>query len=109
MGIAQSLSFRGRFEMKTLFGVILIVAGIVLHGLVLSLSWNWFVTPHLVMPEMRLLVAMGIVACVAIFSNPDYIKRLSYSEDQQLLQGFFANVLSPVIALAICWILSWFL
>ncbi len=84
--------------------IAMVVVAYLLNGVALKLLWGWFMVPTLGLPVISLVQAIGIGIVIG-FLTQQHIPR---DEDAKKELLFF-EVLSPVLAIAVGWIVHLFM
>lgn len=90
--------------MKTFFFFVgFTVVEVLLHGIVISILWGWFMAPTFGLPKITIPVAAGIAILISTITN-QYVHR----EEETLLKVGVYNLVMPVMAFIVGWILHFF-
>ena len=84
--------------------IALMIVAYLLNGVALKLLWGWFMVPTLGLPVISLVQAIGIGIVIG-FLTQQHIPR-DEDEKKELL---VFEVLTPVLAIAIGWIVHLFM
>ena len=87
--------------------VVVMVAGVMWSGFVLSILWGWFFVPSLGVPALSVPSAIGIALVVSYMTHQYQKKNKTEIDGWEAVAESMAHMaLKPVFALAIGWIVK---
>ena len=84
--------------------IALMIVAYLLNGVALKLLWGWFMVPTLGLPVISLVQAIGIGIVIG-FLTQQHIPR----DKEQKKELLVFEVLTPVLAIAVGWIVHLFM
>lgn len=87
-------------------GTLLIVAGILVDGFILSVVWNWFMPLIFGLPELTIVESLAVSLVAGLFVSTRYKSEKEYANMSELVAYFIVvSVLKLVLVLGFGWIL----
>jgi len=90
----------------------IVVIGVCSHvygGFGLSMLWEWFVVPTFDGPSLSLPVAIGIALIMTYLTRPIRIPKEEPDWAKRAQGAAIVGVVKPTVALAIGWVITWFM
>jgi len=88
---------------------ILIATSALLNGWVLTKLWGWFIVPAFELPSLTLLPAIGIGLVVSLLTHQHVHNDYGDDKAKALASALGAMILSPLMSLAIGYIVTLFM
>lgn len=77
-----------------------------IQGWAISILWAWFIVPIFTIPQISITQSIGLAIFMGVFSQYRAPKK---EESQKPLQDMMSQLLKPLIAVGIGWIVKGFL
>jgi hypothetical protein len=94
--------------MKVIFGMLLVVVGIIYSGHALTVLWDWFMVPAFSLPSLPIAMAIGVRMVVAAMAGDVNDQHSAKDGDELLGRLFTTGIIVPTVQLFVGYIVTLF-
>jgi hypothetical protein len=85
-----------------------IIAGTIMNGWVLSITWGWFIVPFFHLPKLSLVFAMGIGLVISFLTHQDIPNPKDQTTSEAVGRLVASAFITPLMFLVTGWVIHLF-